>query len=262
MATNKDKPVAKARCPYGCTFDFFFGVRLAGLTGGDTAGNSASRFRRCSRSDAVIRKRWAIGRSSSDRQGLEPDFLVIQVTHTLIDDTWMHMRTRSGFHNAIRAARDPQYLFLHRGYWHARIYIIFRVTLVNERPMANILPPDTFQETMRVPETAYRSAIAIMHNGRMTDVSVTFVLLSWADNVASYAAECPRCNEGRIDVAVPLQPDGRFAEPPACPMMCLECEDRMDAMLEPRTEKEAGRELSDRAGLDQFIRTMNIRSWD
>ena len=137
-----------------------------------------------------------------------------------------------------------------------------RVALVSERLMANTLPPETFQETMRVPETAYRSAIAIKHNGKMTDVIVTFVLQSRNDQVANYAAQCPRCNDGRISVAVPLKPDGSFAEHPACPMLCLECEDRMDAMLEPGTEGATGREPSDRAGLNQFIRTMNLRSWD
>jgi hypothetical protein len=128
--------------------------------------------------------------------------------------------------------------------------------------MANILPPQTFQETMQVPEAAYRSAIAIKHNGKMTDVSVTFVLQSRNDQVANYAAQCPRCNDDRISIAVPLKPDGSFAEPPACPMLCLACEDRMDVILEPATGSETEREPSDRAGLNQFIRAMNIRSWD
>lgn len=115
---------------------------------------------------------------------------------------------------------------------------------------------------MQVPEATYRSAIAITHSGRMKDVNVTFVLQSRHDSVATYTAKCPRCKAGDISVTVPLKPDGSFAEPPACPMLCLACEDRMDAMLEPGTGREAGQEPSDRAGLDQFIRTMNIRSWD
>lgn len=115
---------------------------------------------------------------------------------------------------------------------------------------------------MQVPEAAYRSAIAIKHNGKMTDVSVTFVLQSRNDQVANYAAKCPRCNDGRISVAVPLKRDGSFAEPPACPMLCLACEARIDAILEPGADRKIEREPSDRAGLNQFIRGMNVRSWD
>jgi hypothetical protein len=172
------------------------------------------------------------------------------------------MGTGCGFYNAIRVARGlTAYSHICWGK-HAMPYAILRVKLMSVPPMANTLPPETFQQTMQVPEAAYRSAIAIKHNGRMTDVRVTFVLESRLDQVATYAAQCPRCNEDKITVAVPLNPDGSFVVPPACPMLCLACEDRMDAILESDTSRETGDEPSDRIGLNQFIRTMNIRSWD
>jgi len=144
----------------------------------------------------------------------------------------------------------------------ANLFAARFVASVSERMMATTFPPETFQQAMQVPEAAYRSAIAITHNGKMRDVSVTFVLQSRDDHEAHYVAPCPRCRDGSITVAVPLKPDGSFAEPPACPMLCLACEDRMDAMLEPGTHTETEREPSDRAALNQFIRAMNIRSWD
>ncbi len=128
--------------------------------------------------------------------------------------------------------------------------------------MAETLPPQTFEESMRVPETEYRSAIAIKYTGRMMDVRVTFALQAQDGHSAEYAAVCPRCNAGSITISVKLRPDRSFAEPPACPMLCLDCEDKLDSILEPGAEKETERGPADRASLNKHISTMNIRPWD
>jgi hypothetical protein len=118
-----------------------------------------------------------------------------------------------------------------------------------------------FQEKMNVPEASYRTAIAIKHNGRMTEITATFVLRGQDDKSAVYAAVCPRCSVGEIVVAVKLNPDGTFEEAPACPTLCIDCENYLDSMLEPGTAKGIG-ETHDRATLNKCFKAMNMRAWD
>ena len=65
-------------------------------------------------------------------------------------------------------------------------------------------PPDSFQQSMNVPAEGYRTSIVIKHEGRMTEVLVTFSLRQREDGVATYAAPCPRCAAGEIVVPVRL----------------------------------------------------------
>jgi hypothetical protein len=123
-------------------------------------------------------------------------------------------------------------------------------------------PPDSFQQTMSVPEQGYRTAIAIKHAGRMTEVSVTFRLRRQEGGSATYAAPCPRCAAGEIVVPVRLSADGGFAEAPACPALCLVCEDALDAILEPDAGPGLGDEPGDRATLGKYLKAMTVRSWD
>lgn len=134
-----------------------------------------------------------------------------------------------------------------------------------ETPPARLtpsLPPATFQEMMSIPRADYQTAIAIKHDARMKDVSVTFVLQRNDGKSASYAAICPRCNTGEILVAVNLNADGSFAEAPACPTLCESCEDRLDAILEPGAGKTLADEPDDRAKLNKYIKAMTTRAWD
>lgn len=127
--------------------------------------------------------------------------------------------------------------------------------------MAKPVPPSTFHQKMHVPESGYRTAIAIKHTGRMTEVSTTFVLRKQDGESAIYAALCPRCSVGEIVVAVKLNPDGTFHEEVACPTLCIGCEDSLDAMLEPGAAKGDG-QTHDRATLNECLKAMNVRSWD
>jgi hypothetical protein len=115
---------------------------------------------------------------------------------------------------------------------------------------------------MSIPATDYRTALAVRNDTRMTEVTVTFTLTSHQGASASYAAVCPRCHTGEITVDVALAPDGSFAAPPACPTLCLACEDRLDRMLEPSPAKKPGDQPGDRATLGAFLKAMNIRPWD
>ena len=113
-----------------------------------------------------------------------------------------------------------------------------------------------------MPEANYRTGIAIMHVGRMTEVLVTFTL-SHRDGVsARYVAPCPRCAVGEIVVEVKLAADGGFAETPACPALCLTCEDALDAILEPDASPGIGEEPGDRATLSKYLSAMSRRCWD
>ena len=89
--------------------------------------------------------------------------------------------------------------------------------------MADRPPPASFEERMTIPEAGYRTAIAIKHEGRMTDVLVTFVLRQQDGGKAEYAATCPRCHTGEILVAVKLDGNGGFAGTTGVPriMPCL-----------------------------------------
>jgi hypothetical protein len=124
------------------------------------------------------------------------------------------------------------------------------------------LPPETFDDTMEVPETGYRTAIAIKHDGRMKQVSVRFVLGERNGQTATYHATCPRCHAGDIEVTVKLTPDGSFAEVPACPTLCVACEDRLDAILEPESPTGSKDEPADRATLGKYLKAMTTRAWD
>lgn len=124
------------------------------------------------------------------------------------------------------------------------------------------LPPGTFEETMSIPRADYQTAIAIKHDQRMMNVNVTFSMQSRDAMTATYAAVCPRCNTGEIVVAVNLNADGSFAEAPACPTLCMACEDRLDAILEPGSGKTLADEPNDRAKLNKYIKAMTTRAWD
>ena len=128
--------------------------------------------------------------------------------------------------------------------------------------MAMPLPPGSFLEKMNVPESGYRTAIAIKHQGRMAEVSVTFLLREQNGASAVYAGLCPRCNAGEIVVEVKLDPEGSFAEAPACPMLCMDCEDRLDAVLDPPTGLGLADEPGNRATLGKYLKAMTTRAWD
>lgn len=123
-------------------------------------------------------------------------------------------------------------------------------------------PPSSFQQTLSVPEAGYRTAIAIKHAGRMKDVPVTFTLQHQEGRTATYSAPCPRCGEAEIVVPVMLTADGAFGEAPACPALCLSCEDALDAILEPDAGPGVGDEPGDRATLGKYLKAMSVRSWD
>jgi hypothetical protein len=93
---------------------------------------------------------------------------------------------------------------------------------------------------MNIPVADYRTAVAVRNDTRTVAVDVTFHLMSQGGAMASYAATCPRCNSGEITVEVPLAADGSFAETPACPTLCLACEDRLDQLLDPPAKKNIG----------------------
>ena len=122
--------------------------------------------------------------------------------------------------------------------------------------------PRSFDETMTIPETDYRTAVAIRNDTRMKQVTVTFRLTGQTSQQASYAAVCPRCHQGEIAVDVALAPDGSFAEPPACPTLCLACEDRLDQLLEPQAKATLGEQPGDRETLGKYLKAMNLRAWD
>ena len=123
-------------------------------------------------------------------------------------------------------------------------------------------PPRTFEEKMKIPETDYRTALAVRNATRMKEVSVTFRLTGQHEATASYAATCPRCNSGEITVDVALGADGSFAEAPACPTLCLACEDRLDQLLEPPAKQDLGDKPGDRETLGKYLKAMNLRAWD
>ena len=117
-------------------------------------------------------------------------------------------------------------------------------------------PPASFREVLTIPETAYRTAVAIQNRGRMRSVEVVFALQSHDAQSAQYQAICPRCCTGEINVVVKLAQNGQFAAPPACPALCLACEDRLDAILKTATSSNAP---SDRAALNATLRIMSSR---
>lgn len=128
--------------------------------------------------------------------------------------------------------------------------------------MANHPPPASFQQHLPVPEAGYRTAIAIKHEGRMTEVLVTFALRGHEGTYANYAAPCPRCAAGEIVVQVELTAEGGFVQAPACPALCLDCEDALDAILEPSAGPGVGDEPGGRATLGRYLKAMTTRSWD
>jgi hypothetical protein len=121
-------------------------------------------------------------------------------------------------------------------------------------------PPASFLHVSEIPETEYRTAVAILHSERMRAVSITFELKEHAGTHATYAAVCPRCNAGEIIAVAELQSDGSFKEQPACPTLCMACEDRLDAMLEPEGGFNPDNEPAGRATLDKHLKEM-ARSW-
>jgi hypothetical protein len=126
----------------------------------------------------------------------------------------------------------------------------------------NHSPPASFPELLAVPGAGYRTAIAIKHPGRMAEVLVTFVLRQQDGSSATYAAPCPRCAKGEIIVPVRLTAEGAFAEAPACPALCMACEDALDAILEPDTGPGLSGEPGDRATLGKYLKAMTVRSWE
>ncbi len=128
--------------------------------------------------------------------------------------------------------------------------------------MAEASPPGSFESKMIVPKSEYRTAIAIKHDQRMAEVAVTFMLREQLGSSARYAALCPRCKRGEIVVDVELTPDMNFRETPACPSLCLDCEDRLDSVLEPESAPRPADGLGDREALSAHLKAMNSRSWD
>jgi hypothetical protein len=61
---------------------------------------------------------------------------------------------------------------------------------------------------------------------------------------------------------VALAPDGSFAEAPACPTLCVSCEDRLDLIMEPEAAKGLGDQPGDRETLGKYLKAMNLRAWD
>ena len=117
-------------------------------------------------------------------------------------------------------------------------------------------PPASFREAFTIPETPYRTAIAIQNQGRMKSVHVVFVLRSHNDRSAQYCAVCPRCESEDITVVVNLTQSGQFQAPPPCPALCLSCEDKLDSMLESGS---SSRTPSDRAALNATLKIMTSR---
>lgn len=124
------------------------------------------------------------------------------------------------------------------------------------------LTPATFVATVEVPAERYKTAIAIRHGGRTNQVTVTFVLQDHNEQSATYSAVCPRCQIGAIEVAIKLCADGSFAETPAFPALCIACEDRLDAIIDPQASAGHKEEPSDRAALSRHIKAMTTRAWD
>jgi hypothetical protein len=92
--------------------------------------------------------------------------------------------------------------------------------------------PVMFVEEFEIPAARSQTALGIKHDTKTIKVAVTFMLVSRQGNTARYSAVCPRCHSGIIEAAATLNPDGSFAEPPACPSLCEACEDHLDAILE------------------------------
>ncbi len=116
--------------------------------------------------------------------------------------------------------------------------------------------------TTKVPQSEYRTAIAIQHDERLTDVELTFLLQDQEGTTATYKARCPRCNEGEIVATLPLNADGSLPEDPAVPGFCLDCEERLDAILGTQDSRETRARPDDRATLRTLLKTMNVRPWD
>ena len=135
-------------------------------------------------------------------------------------------------------------------------------TVTKEHSMPAAPAPASFTETMNIPAAELRTAVAVKNDTRTVAVTVTFRLRGQTGAVASYAATCPRCNSGEIEVEVPLAADGSFAEAPACPTLCLACEDRLDQLMEPGAKKTIGEQPGDRETLDKYLKAMNLRAWD
>jgi len=124
-----------------------------------------------------------------------------------------------------------------------------------DRPDADLRsqPPHSFVEVLKVPAVQYRTAIAIKNAVQTNEVVVTFTLTGQESDCATYSAPCPRCHVGEIGVDVKLNPDGGFAEPLACPALCLDCEERLDAILGQGTSVDLKNEPSGRATLKKYI---------
>ena len=122
--------------------------------------------------------------------------------------------------------------------------------------------PPSFTETMNIPASDFRTAVAVRNDTRTVEVAVTFRLRDQSETTACYAATCPRCNSGEITVDVPLAADGSFAEAPACPTLCLACEDRLDQLLDPPAKNNIGDQPGDRETLGKYLKAMNLRAWD
>jgi hypothetical protein len=114
---------------------------------------------------------------------------------------------------------------------------------------------------MNIPATDFRTAVAIRNDTRTVEVTVTFLLTVQHGASATYAAMCPRCKTGAITVDVALAPDGSFAEAPACPTLCVSCEDRLDLIMEPEGDEPArlGLRLRRSKGVGLFLAAERLR---
>jgi hypothetical protein len=133
---------------------------------------------------------------------------------------------------------------------------------MKEHTMPAAPAPASFTETMTIPARDFRTAVAVRNDTRTVAVDVTFRLTDQNGATARYAATCPRCKTGEITVDVALAADGSFAEAPACPTLCLACEDRLDQLLEPQSKPAIGEQPGDRETLGKYLKAMNLRAWD
>jgi len=120
-----------------------------------------------------------------------------------------------------------------------------------EQPQSD-QPVDRFTETVEIPSNRAQTAIGITHNRQMTKVDVEFFRVGMDNRIARYEAVCPRCNEGRLEASVALNPDGSFADQPTYPTLCEACEDQLDAILEGLPSTRPTYEVANRVTLKTF----------
>lgn len=112
-------------------------------------------------------------------------------------------------------------------------------------------PPVMFIEEFEIPAAKSQTALGIKHATQTVKATVTFTLMSREANTARYSGLCPRCQNGVIEATAALNPDGSFAEAPACPSLCEACEDQLDAILEGHAATRPTYEMLNRVKLSR-----------